>query len=253
MHIDSRNDKIEGSTMCKINSKIFLTLIFVFLFISCSKDKNPIGYGDSLSNGIDFAGKIRFDFGSHAILKPDGTLWTWGNNWNSELVHVTKESINIPTQIKSFGKIIDFDLSGGMSLAADVNGNVWFWGSNMYSSYIWPEILTPTKISFLNGINKVEIFGLHGHFLRSDGSVWRIEIDSKANNYFYKPKVIVGMADIISISKSLALKKDGTLVELMASKDPEWGGFVAVQDVIAVQNSISHTVILKRDGSVWAW
>jgi alpha-tubulin suppressor-like RCC1 family protein len=39
----------------------------------------------------------------------------------------------------------------------------------------------------------------------------------------------------------------------MTSKDPARGGSVNVQDVIAIQNSISHTVILKRNGTVWAW
>jgi alpha-tubulin suppressor-like RCC1 family protein len=152
---------------------------------------------NSLSISTDLPGKIISDFGANAILKPDGTLWTWGNNFNGELGHGTEESVDIPTRIKAIEKIVDIDLYGGMCLAADVNGSVWFWGSNMYSGHIWPRILSPVKISHLSDIKKVD---LNGYILRNDGSVWRIEIDSNANNYFYSPQLVAGINDVISIS-----------------------------------------------------
>lgn len=190
------------------------------------------------------------DFGSSILLKPDGTLWSWGENLDGELGQGTEESVKIPRRIRPLSHIIDFNLSNGMCSAVDQVGNIWLWGSNRISSIIWPKILSPRKISYLYGAHR--IFE-DGWMIRKDGSVWNIKIDANADSSFYTPQQFPFLTDTRSLSGSMALKNDGTLLDWRSYKDPSWGGFVPVNDVLEVQNSIAHTVILKSDGTVWAW
>ena len=167
--------------MKQVVKKKITSLLFLVVIIACSGENNPVNFSNYFSENNYLHGKVMTDFGSNAILKSDGTLWTWGSNWNGTLGHGTKNNINIPTQIKSISNIIDFDISDGMISALDIDGNIWFLGSNMISSHVWPEILNPKKISFL--INTKKVYN-NGYLLREDGSVWKIEIDSKASSSF---------------------------------------------------------------------
>ena len=79
-----------------ILKQVFLIFILIILIIitfsSCSKDRNSIGYECNLLIEDNFVGKLKSDFGTHFILKPDGTLWSWGNNYHGQLGMGAKES-----------------------------------------------------------------------------------------------------------------------------------------------------------------
>lgn len=239
--------------MTKLSRVLFPVIISIIILLnSCSKDNNPPGDECNIDIEDNFFGKLKSDV-CYAILKPDNTLWTWGFNFNGQLGNGTMESSDIPLKVPSIGKIIDFDLYGGMALAADCTGNIWYWGSNIFSSMWWPEILSPIKCSYLNDIKAIEIYSTFIHMLRYDGTVWRIIIDSDVKSSFYEPEIIFDNEYIVSISQSIALTKDCTLCELIPS-EPEHGGLVHTTGVVAVQNVINRrTVILKGDGTVWAW
>ncbi len=119
--------------------------------------------------------------------------------------------------------------------------------------YFPPPVFAPIRISHLADTKKIDLLGHTVHLLREDGSVWQFSIDHQVDSSFYQPEFIPGMTDILSISKSIALKQNGTLVDLVTTA-PDHGGAVPVDDVIAVQNHWNRrTVILKQDRSVWAW
>lgn len=243
--------------MTKLSSVLFPVIILIIsaiiLLNSCTKDKNLPGDECNIVFDDNLLGKLKSDFGSYAILKPDSTLWTWGINLNGQLGIGTEESSNIPLKVLLNEKIIDFDMDGGMAIAADCAGNIWYWGSNIWSSIWCPEILSPVNCSFLNETKAVGIVGDAVHILRNDGTVWQIKIGPDVETSFYEPEIISNLEQIVSISQNIALRKDCTLRELK-SKEPEHGGLVHVKDVVAVQNVINRrTVILKKDGTVWAW
>lgn len=244
-HVSCNN--IKGLIMLNAITRTILLFSFACLS-SCTTEKNPFKYSDI---SVYPLGKAVFDFGSYLVLKPDGTLWSWGKNSDGELGRENKESFTIPTKINALTHIIDFNLSGGMCVAADEKGRIWYWGRNRCSSQHWPIVKGPRAISYLLHVNKVYA---SGYMIRSDGTVWKIELDTQVDSAFYVPTQVKGLTDIIAISGSYALKNDGNIVDLISSARPaEWGGFIPVEDVIEVQQSISHTVILKRDGAVWAW
>ena len=140
-----------------------------------------------------------------------------------------------------------------MTIAADRAGNIWYWGQNMFSCSYSPLVLTPVNCSFLNEIKAIEMIGSSVHILRNDGTIWQIQIESNVESTFYEPEMISGLENVVSISNTLALNNNCTLSEIITT-EPEKGGLVHVTDVAAVQNVYNRrTVILKKDGTVWAW
>jgi alpha-tubulin suppressor-like RCC1 family protein len=232
---------------------IFLIILTSIIVHSCTK--NQILPGDEFQIDIDdhLYGKVKSDFGTHVILKPDSTLWIWGMNLSGQLGTGTMESSDIPLKVLITEKIVDFDISAGMVTAVDCTGNIWFWGSDLASSMIWPEITSPINCSFLNDAKAIgKVYGTY-NILRDDGTVWQIGIGADVNSSFYEPELISDLEHIVSVSQSMALKNDGTLCELYATEAVR-GGLVPIERVIAIQNVVNRrTVVLKEDGTVWAW
>ena len=113
---------------------IILIIPTIIILNSCSKDNNLPGDECNIVIEDNLLGKLKSDV-CNAILKPDSTLWTWGSIIAaSQLGTGTEENSNIPLKVPFIEKIIDFDMYEGMAIAADCTGNIWFWGSNAFSS-----------------------------------------------------------------------------------------------------------------------
>jgi alpha-tubulin suppressor-like RCC1 family protein len=229
----------------------FYFLNLLILVISCSSPTEPQGEDE-------FLGQLEADV-AHAILKPDGTVWAWGNNGTGQLGNGTLISSSIPVQVFNLKNIVAIDLCEGAGVAADREGNIWFWGDRL----IWDEppeldtiVTVPKKISYLKGAISVEFGGTDIDLLRDDGTVWRLEWCHWSPTKYINPQKLSGLNNIKAISGQLALDKDGTVCFLDDEwVPPEWGGFIpGIKNVKAIQNrSRTHTVILKNDGTVWAW
>ena len=232
---------------------ISLAILTGILLPSCTKDQ--IIPDDDFKIDIEdhLFGKMKSDFSTHVLLKPDSTLWMWGMNYYGQLGTGTTENSDIPLQVPITEKIVDFDIDGGMVTALDCTGNIWFWGNNMYSSMAWPEIASPINCSYLNGAKAIgKVYDKH-NILREDGTVWQISIGPDVESSFYDPEHISNLEQIVSLSQSMALKNDGSLGELY-STEPVQGGLIPIIVVKAVQNVVvRRTVVLKEDGTVWAW
>ena len=126
--------------------KSFLYIIIILaLIINCDKNKIPISY-DSQSNLI---GQLETDV-AYGILLEDGDLFTWGNNASGQLGNGSLNSVWIPTKVSGLENLVSINFTEGMAIAADISGNVWFWGDRL----IWEEeppnnliVTSPTIIS----------------------------------------------------------------------------------------------------------
>ena len=229
--------------------------VLLSLIIVCN---NPTGYQKDVSD--DFLGQIEVDI-DYAILKPNGSVWTWGTNSTGQLGNGTMEPSLLPKQIQSLENIMSMDLCDGGAFAWDGYGNVWFWGNRI----IWEEspnydttVVTPAKISFLPEAKQIQVRGSNIYLLKENGTVWELEWNHRSPTKYISPEKIEGLIDIKQISGCLALKNDNVLCEFpdRAWIEPENGGLgeEIIDEVECVQNvSMSHSIIMKNDGTIWAW
>ncbi len=241
-------------------SKFLITIILiVFIVFSCDPESNPM---QSNRNDMpdNFPGQLESDF-SNSIIKPNGDVWSWGSNFTGQLGVGRIIGTENPVQIEIIEKVIAIDLIDGAAYAADIYGNIWFWGNRL----IWKEppgfdttVFIPQKISFLPEIKQMQVLGSHINILQKNGDLWQLNWNHNFPTQILTPSK-VGLVDGIQmISNDLVLMVDGSLRSFPGK---EWvttnlGGLgnSTIHYVVSVQNvHRSHTIILKQDSTVWAW
>jgi alpha-tubulin suppressor-like RCC1 family protein len=187
-----------------------------------------------------------------AVIKPDSTVWAWGFNGCGTLGNGTNTSSDYPVKVLKLSSIVAIDSYWGAAYAADKAGNIWFWGNN--AAYLGPpnsdtNVTIPIKIASLNNITSISTWGNIVNFLTNDGSVWHLKMD------YYSPKVIEGptqysgIGNIIAIHKFNALRSDGKIYKLIS------GDYLpnVPENITSIQYTSDRNVVLKNDGTVWAW
>ncbi len=157
--------------MVSFKQKYILYVMVLFLF-ACNHPTEIKNYSKVfpiiLESDIDYA-----------IVKPDGTLWTWGGNSTGQLGNGTMIPSEIPKQIPTLRDIVTIDLVEGAVYAADSKGNIWFWGFIGSDSDPQNQNI-PHKIE---NIDKVKI--LHASatgtllFMKCDSTYWSYDIKTK--------------------------------------------------------------------------
>jgi len=233
------------------NIPIIIFLFFISVIFSCSLITD---YGNG-SQDI-YTGQVVSNFGTYGVLRHDHTVWTWGWNFRGTLGDGTTEKRDSPVRVANINNVIAFDIREGIGIAADRNGDIWFWGFWRYSS-LHPDNLMvkkPVKISRLTGVASLDIAHLNVHLLRNDGTVWHIKIDLTKPADFIEPVRVDGIGNICKVSDYLALSKSGRLYKL---NDYEHAYGDLIEGIGDIYNFSSvynrRTVIVKRDGTVWAW
>ena len=146
-----------------IFSSTFLAILTSIVLHSCTKDQILPDDDFKIDTEDHLFGKMKSDFGTHVLLKLDSTLWIWSWNFSGQLGTGNNENSDIPLQVPITEKIVDFDIAAGMVTAIDCIGNIWFWGSDMHSSMMWPEITSPINCSYLNGAKAIGKVFLKGN------------------------------------------------------------------------------------------
>ena len=178
-------------------------------------------------------------------LKSDGSVWTWGANFNGELgdgetddtgneVFVTTYNSALPLDVlgpNGVGNLsgITAIMGGEMhNLALKSDGTVWAWGYNKYNQLgdgTTIDRFYPVQVSGLTNIVSLGSRAYHSLAIKSDGSVWawgtnrRGELgngvaDSNYDNFV--PNQVQGVSNPIMVTAgyefSVALLQDHTLV-----------------------------------------
>lgn len=197
----------------KIKISIVITVLMIFCYLGATQ---KLVYAQDV-NTQSF-NKICASISTTVALKNDGTVWTWGSYYNT------------PFQANELTDIISLSAGSTANLVLKNDGTVWAWGDNYYGQ-------------LGNGTTN--------------------------SNYNNEPVQVRNLTDVISVSASdyysMALKKDGTVWVWGDNKDGCLTGndknskvsipvkINGLFNVIAIATGGAHRVVLKKDGTVWAW
>lgn len=224
--------------------------------------------------------RLCFGGGHAAILKPDGTVWTWGHNEFGQLGTGTMGKDITHTQVKviNLTNVIAVACGAQFTLALKGDGTVMGWGNNQQGQLgngTKVHQAFPVKALDLEGVVQVVAGTMHGAALLKTGVVkaWGANIWGQVGDGGTKPtltpvKLYGDLGGIKALAThgdhTLALSTDGTVWAWGLNKHGQVGigkrsdvvlpsqvqGLFKVHSISAGEN---HSMAVKDDGSVWGW
>lgn len=127
---------------------------------------------NSIIGGIS---KIAGGLHHSMVLKNDGSVWCWGDNYSGELGNGSNIASSVPVQVSGANNITSIVAGCDYSLALKSDGTVWAWGSNDYlqlgnGTYANSDI--PVQVSFLTGITSIAGRYSSSIAAKNDGTFW---------------------------------------------------------------------------------
>ena len=168
-----------------------------------------------------------------AAIKTDGSLWTWGRNYNTSTLGINLNSdVNRLTPITTFAGGNDWKSvsCGGLHTAAiKTDGSLWTWGRNAEGQLGTNDInIKSTPVTtFVGGTNwkSVNCGRYHTAAIKTDGSLWTWGLGTSGQ-----------LGNNVNTDRS-------TPVTTFA------GGTNWKQ----VSCGDNHTAAIKTDGTLWTW
>jgi alpha-tubulin suppressor-like RCC1 family protein len=177
---------------------------------------------------------IAAGFHHTAVLKSDGTVWTFGYGYEGQLGYPTSPEITggyfnpNPRLVPGLSGVVAITAGAGHTVALKADGTVWIMG-NSYELGAAPNP-TARVVAGLNGITAIAAGRAHTVARKSDGTVWTF-----------------GQSEIGQLG-------------YMVSAPPL--GFSAIPQAVPGLNNVTfiasgpsadHTIAIKADGSVWTF
>ena len=215
-----------------------------------------------------------------AVIKEDGSLWTWGyrRDWDFGATRVYPRVIWYePTKIMDDVAMVSAGHMHTMVLKTD--GSLWAWGDNRHGQIGDGTTMTrhdPVKI--MEDVIYVSAGGMTTMAIKADGSLWAWgdgPLGDGARRIGRGPRNPVKvMEDVVSVSvgwsHSAAIKTDGSLWVWGGNSDGQIGDGTRVgravptrvmEDVVAVSAGgmirpgpgRAFTMAIRTDGSLWIW
>jgi alpha-tubulin suppressor-like RCC1 family protein len=169
-----------------------------------------------------------------SAIKTDGTLWTWGDNFNGQLGNSTALNIgDRSTPVTTFAGGTNWrQVSSGFNCTAAIktDGTLWTWGSNNFrqignAATGFNDISTPVT-TFAGGTNWKQVSANISHMaaIKTDGTLWLW-----GSTYILGNAVITG-----NTSTPITTFAGGTNWQQVST-----GGYT--------------TAAIKTDGTLWTW
>ncbi|MCK5737537.1 hypothetical protein KAH55_00080 [bacterium] len=190
----------------------------------------------------------------YAVVKPDHSLWTWGNNDYGNPGNGTTVSSEVPTQVPNIN-VVAMDVSLCSIIAVDSAGDIWYWGHP--TVFQTENVLSPTKISHIDDVISISMKGLV-YALDKNGCIWYFQINYPYNeplSEWIEPQQLVTIPRAVEITDGNALTESGSVIGYAYQHQPERGGLAdTLYDVACVSTLWGfHSAIAKNDGTVWQW
>ncbi|MGE5703537.1 MAG: Ig-like domain-containing protein [Clostridia bacterium] len=208
-------------------------------------------------------------------VKPDGSVWTWGRNYEGQLGDGTTTSSNVPTKLKDLSNVTDIAVGYAHVVALDEKQRVWAWGDNtsgQVGNGNTTKQLKPTQIK--DHIVSVAAAQYHSAAIDDKGKLYTWgdntygQLGDGTTGAKTTPMKVSGLDDVIDVSTGYlhtsAVTKDGTVYSWGFNGegnlgDGTWNNSkVPVQvkgldNVVDLESGWRHTLALKSNGTVWSW
>lgn len=237
--------------MFKKTNYLLLWLVIGLLSIQC---QNGIFKPEAPESTDGFQGKLETHAGIYAALKPDHSLWIWGDNRDGTIGNGTTISSTKPIQV-DISPVVAFDLWLYCIVAADSSGDIWYWGN---PEIWWTEnVLQPIKISHIDGAIDVIMSGSEAFILDDTGTIWYLGFrfpNETPYSEWINPVNFATIPGASTITENIALLQNGSIVGY-GLQDPLRGGISnTISGVTCVAADYGfHAVMAKKDGTVWKW
>ena len=184
-----------------------------------------------------------------AVVKKDGTLWTWGKSARYMLGYESEKDVPVP--VKIMDDVVKVSMGHKHAAAIKSDGTLWVWGDNGEGNLGVPYRTFPDEQT-------------------SVGIAWLTEPTYLMDNV---ADVSCGISYNMG-GLTLVLKKDGTLwtfgkdfngelgigtTDLRAqkiyanSRPRQWEPQLIMENVVSISTGSSTAAAVKADGSIWAW
>ncbi len=172
----------------------------------------------------------------NAVLKTDGSLWTWGWNRYGQLGDGTTEDRRLP--VKVMDSVVAIAAGSYHTMAIKDDGSLWVWGSN-YSGSLGngmredEESHIPIKI--MDSVVAVSTNGTTSMAIKKDGSLW-----AWGDNQYGQ------------IGDGTANKYDDKYpIPNIIEDNNKYSPVKIMDSVVSVSAGSYHTAAIKSDGSLW--
>ena len=201
---------------------------------------------------------------SSAVIKEDGSLWTWGLNNYGQLGDGTTEDRLTP--VKIMDDVISISIIENRSAAIKKDGSLWTWGQNdcgQLGDGTTEDRLTPVKI--MDDVVSLSLTEANGAAIKKDGSLWTWGYnfvggvgDGTREDRLTPVKIMDDVKSVSLVDASGAvIKKDGSLWTWGIYSNKIETPVKIMDDVISISlhDELSHTTvaIIRKDGSLWTW
>ena len=260
-------------TICLKFVNITLAVVMVFMAIPMHgrdvfAEEAPFQTEPMIAAGLDHT----------VVLKSDGTVWTFGYNWDGQLGDGTTTSFkSAPVQVKELTGVTAIAAGYSHTVALKSDGTVWTFGRNdsgQLGDGTTTSKRTLVQVKELTGVTAIAAGYNHTVALKNDGTVWTF-----GNNLYgglgdgtttnkstpVQVKELTGVTAIAAgQSYTVSLKSDGTIWTFGGNAVGQLGDGTTISKstpvqvkeltgVTAIAARGSHTVLLKSDGTVWTF
>jgi alpha-tubulin suppressor-like RCC1 family protein len=230
---------------------------------------------DTLTPAKVFAGSA-----SSFMIKPNGTLWAWGQNTSGQLGIGNKINQSIAVQVGTANDWKMVAAASNFTIAIKKDGSLWGWGINGSTGYLGigdatiAESLVPIRIGVASDWESISVGYNHSLALKTNGTMWawgynfngQLGIGNTTN--LISPTQIGTDTDWASIStggfSSYAIKTNGLLFAWGQNDVSQLGDGTTVNKNIPTQigDSTDWGIVdggnefvsaLKTDGTMWGW